>query len=291
LRKQAKLVVVSGADGCVVDRLTFSYSAAEAALGRLQQSGIPLVLCSSRTRAELERLRADIQVSDPFIAENGGAIFVPVDTFPFQPPGAVRRGAYDIIEIGRPHSQVLRLLLSTAARVGVDITTFSDMSVQRVATECGLSLADARLAKLREYDEPFQLVEPNETARAKLLRSLGSAGLRCANGGRYDHVTLGTDKGVAVGLLRRLYSRACGNVTLVGLGAGRNDTELLRGVDVPLVVRSSDAETTEGLLQSVRRARASAAEGPAGWSESLLTLLDGPGTHLQASAGLHGRRV
>jgi mannosyl-3-phosphoglycerate phosphatase len=274
VRKQAKLVVISDVDGCVVDRVTYSHAVADATIDRLKQAGVPLVLCSSQTRAEMERIREQLGLTDPFISENGGAIFSPVGAFPFVPPGAVLKGAYDVVELGRPHRQVLQVLIATAARVGVDITTFSDMSVQRVATECGLALAEARLAKLREYDEPFRLVDEDPAVRAKLCRSLRAAGLRCAHGGRYDHVTLATDKGVAVGVLRRFYQRAWGEVTTVGLGDGLHDVELLRAVDVPIVVRSPDERVTAELAAAVRRSRTTALDGPAGWSEAVMGILE-----------------
>jgi mannosyl-3-phosphoglycerate phosphatase len=258
VKKQTKLVLITDVDGCLVDRATRSHAAAREAIERVRRSAVPLVLCSSRTRAEIERLREELRLADPFISENGGALFSPIGTFPFALAGAVRKGAYDIVELGRPHRQVLQLLVATAAKVGVDITTFSDMSVQRVAAECGLSLADARLAKLREYDEPFRLVEPDAAVRARLCRSLRSAGLRCTNGGPYDHVTLATDKGVAAGLLRRFYARGWGEVTMVGIGGVENDSEWLSAVDVPVVVRS----------------QATASEGPAGWCEAVQELLD-----------------
>jgi mannosyl-3-phosphoglycerate phosphatase len=274
LGKHAKVVVVSDVDGCIVDRRTRAHAEADEAVVRLRQAGVPLVLCSSRTRAELERFRQELSVADPFIAENGGAIFVPAGAFRLPPAGTVRRGAYDVMELGRPHREVLQRLLAVAARVGVDVTTFSDMSVQRVAAECGLSLADARLAKLREYDEPFRLVEADADARAKLRRSLRSAGVRCTSGGQFDHVTLATDKGVATALLRRFYARAWGDVTMVGLGGGEDDVELLRAVDVPIVVRWDDADATATVVEQVRRARVTTLEGPAGWGEAVCALLD-----------------
>jgi len=275
VKKRSRLVVVSDVDGCLRDSATGSCGNAREAVDRLERAGVPLVLCSSKTRAELERLRGDLGVDAPFVVENGGAVFVPAGTFPFAPQGSVRRGQYDVVEIGRPHVQVLGRLLATAAKVGVDITTFSDMSVQRVSAECGLSLADARLAKLREYDEPFRLVDPDPEARAKLCRALRSAGLRCASGGQYDHVTLATDKGVATALLPRFYKRAWGEVTFAGLGDNENDVELLAAVDLPVVVRSTDPGPAAFLLARIRKARVTAASGPAGWSEGIRALLDG----------------
>jgi mannosyl-3-phosphoglycerate phosphatase len=274
LGKQTKLVIVSDVDGCLIDRDTHSHADADQAVERIAQAGVPLVPCSSRTRVEIERLREELGVADPFIAENGGAIYLPNGAVPFPPAGAVRRGSYDVVELGRPHRQVLQLLIATAARLKLDITTFSDMSVQRVAAECGLSLADARLAKLREHDEPFRLVEPDPDVRAKLRRALRTAGLRCTTGRQYDHVTMATDMGVAVALLRRFYMRTFSNVTVVGLGSGENDLDLLRAVDVPIVVRSPDGSETETLSQHLRKARVTTLDGPAGWSEAVLALLD-----------------
>ena len=46
-----------------------------------------------------------------------------------------------------------------AAAERVRVVGFSDMTVGDVAEECGLPVLDAQLAKLREFDEPFRLLE------------------------------------------------------------------------------------------------------------------------------------
>jgi mannosyl-3-phosphoglycerate phosphatase len=168
---------------------------------------------------------------------------------------------------------VVTSLLKTAARLGIEISTFSGMSVERVAGECGLSLAEARLAKLREYDEPFRLIDPNPAARTRLCRALRRAGLRCLAGGRYDHVTGGTDKGVPVATIRRLYSQLVGEVAIVGLGDSLNDLEFLNAVDIPIVVRNPRSGTSERLLRGVRGAMVTSQDGPAGWQEAVAAIL------------------
>jgi ribosomal protein L37E len=42
----------------------------------LRKRSIPVVFCSSKTRAEIEHLRKATEVTDPFIIENGG---IPVE--------------------------------------------------------------------------------------------------------------------------------------------------------------------------------------------------------------------
>jgi len=273
-------------DGCVVDRTHSAHAGAAAALERLKETGIPIILCSSQTRAELERLQQELGLSDPFIAENGGALFAPIGVFSFPLLGAARREPYEVVEFGKPHREVVDLLKRVAAREGVAVATFSDMSVQDVADECGLSLAAARLAKLRDYDEPFRVVTSDPGARARLCRALRSAGLRCSRGGRHDHVTSGANKGLAAVFLRRCYMREWGEVTAVGLGDDVNDLELLKAVDVPVVVRGSDEEGTATLAEQVRGAQVTSAVGPAGWTEAVMAILDrngreatSPGSH------------
>lgn len=271
---QMTLAVVTDVDGCVIDHATYSHAATDAALSRLQQAHVPVVLCSSKTRAELERLQQELGLSDPFISENGGAVFSALGTFPFPLPGAIRRAAYEVVELARPHDQVVAILNQVAEREALPVTTFSSLSVQEVADDCGLSLPEARLAKLREYDEPFRLATPDPAARARLSRALRSAGLRCLTGGRYDHAVSGTDKGTAVALLRRCYARARGEMTMIGLGDAINDVELLKAVDIPIVVRGPDAAMTAAVADQVRGARVTSAIGPAGWSEAIMALLD-----------------
>ena len=70
-------LVFSDLDGSLLDHDTYSHAAAAPALQRLDQHHIPLILVSSKTRVEIERLRSDLNNSHPFISENGAAVFVP----------------------------------------------------------------------------------------------------------------------------------------------------------------------------------------------------------------------
>ena len=72
-----RLLVVTDLDGTLLDHETYSYAEAAPALAELRRRGIPLVLASSKTRAEMELLHAELGLSDPFICENGAAICTP----------------------------------------------------------------------------------------------------------------------------------------------------------------------------------------------------------------------
>ena len=50
-------IIFSDLDGTLLDQADYSFAAAKPALGMLRTRGIPLVLCSSKTRVEIEEIR------------------------------------------------------------------------------------------------------------------------------------------------------------------------------------------------------------------------------------------
>src|SRR5689334_861304 len=72
-----RFVVVTDVDGSLLAPGSRSVKDERAALQFLAARGIPLVINSSRTRAEIDRLRRSLQMRTPFICEHGSALFVP----------------------------------------------------------------------------------------------------------------------------------------------------------------------------------------------------------------------
>jgi mannosyl-3-phosphoglycerate phosphatase len=170
--------------------------------------GIALVLCSSMTRAEIDICQQDLGLVQPFICESGAAIVVPHAYFPFDAPRDRHLACYDPIEFGRPHADVAALLHATARRLDVPIVSFSEMSIEHVATECELSLSQARLAKLREYAEPFRILDDAPEGHERLWRGLATAGLTCTHRGQFDHVGAPVDIITSINVLLTLYRQA-----------------------------------------------------------------------------------
>ena len=79
----APFIVFSDLDGTLLDGDDYSHDQALPALRLLRRRNIPLVLCTSKTRAEVEFHRRRLANRDPFVVENGGAVYVPEGYFPF----------------------------------------------------------------------------------------------------------------------------------------------------------------------------------------------------------------
>ena len=102
------------------------------------------------------------------------------------------------------------------------------MSIEEVARERRLPLLQARLAKLREYEELFRLVDPGSSARARLFKALEGVNLRGRESGRFDRVGAPIAGGVGVNLLTSLYRRGRGDVITIGVTDTTSDDNLLR---------------------------------------------------------------
>ena len=203
-------------------------------LERLAHERIMLVFCSGRTRAEVESARQAFGVFHPFITEGGGAAFIPERYFGTEVENTRKVGGYQAIEFGATYETLVDTIRHAADRLSLGVLGFGDMSVEQVARECGLSLLDARLAKLREYSEPFRLLVGNPIAERRLIRTLEGAGVRCRRGPEF--LLAGTAKGPqgAVALLTTLYRVAFGSVLSVAAIEGAGLTDLVPHVDVAL---------------------------------------------------------
>ena len=67
----------SDLDGSLLDHYSYSFDAALPAVNALEELDIPLILVSSKTRAEILAVREQLANRHPFIVENGADVFVP----------------------------------------------------------------------------------------------------------------------------------------------------------------------------------------------------------------------
>jgi len=270
------LIVFTDLDGSLLDGTTYSYEAATPALNALREQGIPLILVSSKTRAEMEPLRQRLDHHDPFIVENGGAVFVPHGFFDFPLERMRTRLPYHVIELGLPYHMLRDVLKQIEHAVETPLEGFGDLSVEAVMQVTGLPHADAILAKQREYDEPFLLQGPQALIE-EVCRQIVTRGLRWTKGGRLFHLMGENDKGEAASVLLRCYHRQqhmrkqAERIETVGIGDSINDASLLAMVDYPILVQKPDGSYDPDIhLSGMIRAPGI---GPAGWNNAVLDLL------------------
>jgi mannosyl-3-phosphoglycerate phosphatase len=225
------------------------------------------VLCTSKTRSEVEYWRTLIGNADPFIVENGGATYLPEGCFNFAVPRSQRRGPYRIMQLGAEYAELVKALQQAATSVGCQVRGFHDMTVQEIAHLCQLSPQVAALAKEREFDEPFVILDRDK--ESDLVAAIEAVGKHCTRGGRFYHIVGDNDKAAAVRSLLELYHQIDPHLRTIGLGDGLNDAPFLNTVDLPILIRTSRLDQ---LQAAVPRGRPTTSPGPQGWSETITAL-------------------
>jgi len=269
----ARAILFADMDGTILDKETYAPGPALAALRACRDAGVPVVLNSSKTRAEMEVYvkRFPILSGTPFIVENGGGIFFPYDRWN-EISGAEKKGDYWRVTLGADREQILEVLRSSANRLGLAFRPFSEMKPEEIAQRTGLSVEQARLAANREFDEPFWLEQEEPLAIEALGREVRQSGMKLTRGGRCHHVHGAADKGTAARYVQDVYRRAGEGLRSAGVGDAANDLPLFRVVDVPYLVRRWDGTydpeiPRDGVLRFVEGA------GPDGFAEAAYDFL------------------
>ena len=290
----SKLIIFTDLDGTLLHPKTYSFKAAIPALRLIKEKEIPLILCSSKTRAEIEVYRRRLDNKHPFISENGGGIFVPEKYFsfslvetgnqlspfphphPIPPPSRGRESKeggegekYETIVLGKHYNEIRRVFIKLREEMNVPVKGFGDRSAKEIAALAGLTLTEAKLAKERGFDEPF-LFEEGEGRVQEFLKAIENRGLHWTQG-RFYHIIGDNDKGKAVKILKEFYKRDYGRIKAIGIGDSFNDLPLLKEVDYPVLIPKEDGSYEPRVkLRNIRKANKT---GPEGWNEAVVELI------------------
>jgi mannosyl-3-phosphoglycerate phosphatase len=248
----------------------------------LKERNIPLILTSAKTRLEQNRIREDLDLSDPYIVENGGAVVIPKGYFSksaligieyplritkeFENDSVYtkdekRRGLNDLgrektnhdsrhniikktsevilVELGESADNIRKKLSYIRRKYDLNFKGVADLSLEEICNLVSVSKEQARRMAKRNYGETILQVQNEDFSR--FIESVKAEGMQVIYGGRFFDVTIGTNKGLAVDLLKRRFNkRFHNNVTFFGIGDSSNDVPMLSLMDVPILVQRTD---------------------------------------------------
>jgi mannosyl-3-phosphoglycerate phosphatase len=263
------LLVFTDLDGSLLDHHSYSFTGAAEALLRLHQLAIPLILTTSKTRREIQKLQEHLGLHEAFIAENGGGIYLPPGHPLENLSGLQQIGTYQGKEFGRRYTYIREIFLKF--RDSYELKGFGDMQVEEIMQTTGLGREDATLAAQRDFSEPFLfLAEPR---LQELQEKIAAHGLTIIRGGRFYHLmSAGQNKGRAVAETTRLFQTAFQEkLFTVGLGDAENDYDMLKVVDIPVLIPKPDGSFASMDMQGLRKAPY---PGSRGWGAAITKILD-----------------
>lgn len=235
----ADLLIFTDMDGSLLCHDSYSHEAANGTLEQLQQMGIPLIPTTSKTKAELLHLRAALNNEHPFIAENGAAVFIPLNYFEQQPLDTEIIGNFWVkkfVDARHYWQSLIRQISSINAK---KFTTFSELTTVQISELTGLAEGDALRSSCRLYGEPI-LWKGSDNEKDLFINELKAMGANVLQGGRFLHVSGQCDKGQALTWLASVYESQhykCKFKT-VAIGDSHNDIAMLETADIALLIRS-----------------------------------------------------
>ncbi|MCL7412106.1 MAG: HAD-IIB family hydrolase [ANME-2 cluster archaeon] len=267
---EPEYVIFTDMDGTLLDHTSYSYEAALEALDLIRKKNIPLVFCTSKTRAELDVYSKQLELYHPLISENGGAIFIPEDYFDFPYEYDTISDHYKVIELGVKYDILTKTLKEICTDIQCQAIGFGDMDIDEVSMDTGLSTEAAALAKRRDYDEAFRVLSPAPKAD-ELEREIVRRGFNYTRGGRYYHIMGNNDKGGAVDILTGLYHRMWPEIRTIGIGDSLNDLPMLKAVDIAILVQKPGGIYDPAVIHpGIKKGDGI---GPVGWNRELINIL------------------
>lgn len=260
-----QLLIFTDLDGTLLDHDTYSFAPAAVALSHIAQRGIPLIINSSKTAAEIIAIQSELNICQPFISENGAAVYKPVS-----PALSATETEWRQQHFAKLRESVLSTIEKLRRENGYAFIGFADCDPAGIADLTGLSFEQAKLAGDRAYSEPLTWQGSSEEL-TDFLKQLDQEQLGAQQGGRFLTVMSKTaNKAEAMAWLSEQYSDGRPQLT-IALGDSPNDELMLDNADIAVVIkskRSADIMVTKPDLV-IRTELA----GPSGWQHAMNQLL------------------
>lgn len=264
----ATYLIFTDLDGTLLDHDNYSFAAASDTLNKLKAAGHFVIPNSSKTFAEIKAFTEAAALQTPFIFENGAAVAIPKDFFPWQPPETIEKDDMWIKSFTHERQHWLTLIQQHGQHFYGMFKGFSQMSVSEVVALTGLTPEAAQMAMQRQYGEPLHW-SGDEYAKREFLHSMQAAGATVLTGGRFTHICGDTDKGKAQQWLTQMFSQECEEqqFTSIALGDSQNDSAMLEAADIAVQIKS--AHHPFPIIKKSKHLYQSTLCGPDGWSECL----------------------
>ncbi len=252
------VLIFTDLDGSLMEHESYSIESARPALDALAARDIPVILNTSKTRAEIIRLQEEQDWFMPFVCENGAALYTNEN---FGELAA---------EFGAPIHEWLGSVHALREEQNFNFSGFSDWSASDVMARTGLNQQQAELALTREYSEPIEWRDTSSAMR-NFSEELAGIGLRLLEGGRFFSIQGEYDKSNAMHWMRETSEGGDVPIT-IALGDSPNDAGMLESADIAVIIKSGKSDQIE--LQSPQRVIQSSRPGPAGWHDAIMEILE-----------------
>ena len=252
----SKFWIVTDLDGTLMDE-NYDITPARKTLNLLSELAIPVIPCTSKTASEVRYFRNEIGLSDPFIVENGAAVY-----------GFNKNNTSEWeLKLGKTYKELRIDLLKISKEVNYNLTPLNDLNKNQIFELTGLSDDGINRALDRHWSVPF--LNPPDHISEKINLICHSYDLHVFKGNRMSHLLSNTShKGEAVNKLKEYVQNK--DVRIIALGDSQNDLPLLEYGDISIVIPGKNGPN-KYLQNGIDKGRFRLANAPhaEGWSNSI----------------------
>ena len=261
-----RFLVFTDLDATLLDHSDYSWQAASPAIDALKKHDAPLILCSSKTLAEMVDLALELDTQAPIVAENGAFIAIPA----LHPLASFLESdsTYDNYQIkleGLPRKTILGISNTLRAEFDYQFEGFADWTPEELAQKTDLPLLSAERAAQRLATEPILWQDTQERWDA-FEQAISEHGIQAIRGGRFIHLMGQTDKANGLLKLTEYYQALYPTLswTTVALGDSPNDIGMLTKADIGVVI--PNPHRSEPLQIHAEHIIRAPHPGPVGWN-------------------------
>ena len=260
MKNNSKYWIVTDLDGTLMDE-NYDISPAKRTLKMLAELNIPVIPCTSKTASEVRHFRMENGLSDPFIVENGAAIYGTYEN---------KTSEWELV-LGKSYTELKIILSNISKKVNCHLTPLNDLSKKQIFELTGLSDQGITRALDRHWSVPFLNPPDHIFENVKLI--CDSYNVHVFKGNRMSHLLSSeSHKGQAVSILKRHLQNQ--DVKIIALGDSQNDLPLLEYADISIVIPSINGPN-KYLKAGIDKGKFILANAPhaQGWSNSVEDIL------------------
>ena len=172
--ENSSIWVVSDVDGTLMDH-SYDLNPAKDTIKILQDLSIPLILCTSKTAAEVKVIRKQLNLTDPYIVENGAAIY----------GENLSRVGGEII-LGERYEILEEILRNISREIKHDLQPLNNLTDQEATELTGLKGNSLELMRDRHWSMPF--LNPPDSIYKKLNICCKKFKVEIFKGNRMSHL-------------------------------------------------------------------------------------------------------
>jgi len=223
--ENSSIWVVSDVDGTLMDH-AYDLSPARETIKKLQNLSIPVILCTSKTASEVKVIREELNLTDPYIVENGAAIY-----------GESLKKVNGEIILGIKYESLEEILNIISDEIDYKLIPLNNLTDQEATQLTGLKGNSLNLMRDRHWSMPF--LNPPSYLEEKINICCKKLKVDIFKGNRMSHLlSIKSNKGKAINTLKE-YSNVQ-NIKIIGLGDSPNDLPLLLNSDIKIVIPGVD---------------------------------------------------